>query len=79
MAVNSSYGDGCEDETGIIDIDDLQAHGIGASDILKLRANNICTIATLLNMTTRRLLKIKGFSETKVEKIREAAKKLLVS
>ncbi|CCU77173.1 recA [Blumeria hordei DH14] len=28
-------------------------------------------------MTTRRLLKIKGFSDTKVEKIREAAKKLL--
>ncbi|RKF73900.1 Meiotic recombination protein dmc1 [Golovinomyces cichoracearum] len=53
--------------------------GIGASDILKLRANNICTVVTLLNTTTRRLLKIKGFSDTKVEKIKEAGKKLLAS
>ncbi|RKF60228.1 Meiotic recombination protein dmc1 [Erysiphe neolycopersici] len=51
--------------------------GIGAADILKLRANNICTVATLLNTTTRRLLKIKGFSDTKVEKIKEAGKKLV--
>lgn len=29
--------------------------------------------------TTRRLLKIKGFSDTKVEKIKEAGKKLSVS
>ncbi|RKF56428.1 Meiotic recombination protein dmc1 [Golovinomyces cichoracearum] len=68
-----------DDETGIIDIDEIQAHGIGASDILKLRANNICTVVTLLNTTTRRLLKIKGFSDTKVEKIKEAGKKLLPS
>lgn len=31
---------------------------------------------TVINQTTRRLLKIKGFSDTKVEKIKDAAKKL---
>lgn len=56
----------------------LMKTGIGAADILKLRANNICTVATLLNTTTRRLLRIKGFSDAKVEKIKEAGKKLVV-
>lgn len=36
-------------------------------------------IQSLINVTSRRLLKIKGFSEVKVEKVKEAAKKLLVS
>ncbi|CAL3968496.1 unnamed protein product, partial [Diplocarpon coronariae] len=60
----------------IVDIEEIQAHGIGAADIAKLRANNIHTVATLISVTTRRLLKIKGFSDVKVEKIKEAAKKL---
>jgi hypothetical protein len=34
---------------------------------------------TLISTTTRRLLKIKGFSDIKVEKIKDAAKKLSVS
>jgi hypothetical protein len=33
---------------------------------------------TLVGCTTRRLLKIKGFSEIKVEKLKDAAKKLAV-
>jgi len=33
----------------------------------------------LLSTPTRRLLKIKGFSEIKVEKIKEAGKKMAVS
>jgi meiotic recombination protein DMC1 len=36
-------------------------------------------VQTLIGCTSRRLLKIKGFSDTKVEKIKEAAKKLSVS
>ncbi|KAI1002952.1 Meiotic recombination protein [Podosphaera aphanis] len=79
MTTNSSHDADSYDESGIVDVDELQAHGIGAADILKLKANNICTITTLLNTTTRKLLKIKGFSDTKVEKIKEAAKKLLPS
>jgi hypothetical protein len=33
---------------------------------------------SLISCTTRRLLKIKGFSDIKVEKIKEAAKKMAV-
>ncbi|KAH8818175.1 Rad51-domain-containing protein [Hyaloscypha sp. PMI_1271] len=53
--------------------------GINAADITKLKNNNICTIASLSACTSKRLLKIKGLSDTKVEKIKEAAKKLSVS
>ncbi|KAL5321541.1 hypothetical protein ACEPPN_009500 [Leptodophora sp. 'Broadleaf-Isolate-01'] len=72
---NGGGGDD-EEEGNIVDIEEIQAHGIGAADISKLKAQNIHTVATLLSTTTRRLLKIKGFSEIKVEKIKEAAKKL---
>lgn len=30
-----------------MDIDDIQAHGVNASEILKLRANGICTVAVV--------------------------------
>lgn len=73
--------------------------GINASDISKLKAANIFTIAvsslcrewllinlailipkqTLVGTLSRKLLKIKGFSDTKVEKIKDAGKKLSVS
>ncbi|CAG8957950.1 hypothetical protein HYFRA_00000292 [Hymenoscyphus fraxineus] len=74
------------EKVGILDIDEIQAHemwamrlmgvGIGATDIAKLKANNIHTVASLISCTTKRLLKIKGFSDIKVEKIKEAAKKI---
>ncbi|PMD23732.1 DMC1 protein [Hyaloscypha hepaticicola] len=75
MVGTSVCGD--EEENCIVDIDELQAHGINASDITKLKLNNIHTIATLCGTTSRKLLRIKGLSDTKVEKIKEAAKKLL--
>jgi meiotic recombination protein DMC1 len=37
------------------------------------------SLQTLIGSTTKRLLRIKGFSEIKVEKIKDAAKKLAVS
>ncbi|KAI9055802.1 hypothetical protein LZ554_000742 [Drepanopeziza brunnea f. sp. 'monogermtubi'] len=77
MAGGSVYnGGGDEEENCIVDVEELQAHGIGAADITKLKSNNIHTVATLISTTTRRLLKIKGFSDIKVEKIKDAAKKL---
>lgn len=78
MGGGSVYSDD-EEVVGIIDIDDIQIHGIGATDIAKLKANGIHTIGTLLSTTTKRLLKIKGFSDVKVEKIKEAGKKSSVS
>ncbi|KAE8452729.1 hypothetical protein EG329_013001 [Mollisiaceae sp. DMI_Dod_QoI] len=53
----------------------LSLIGVNASDIAKLKANNIFTVATLVGTMSKRLLKIKGFSDTKVEKIKEAGKK----
>lgn len=38
--------------------------------------HNTNMLQSLLAQTTRKLLKIKGFSEGKVEKVKEAAKKL---
>ncbi|KAH9974048.1 Rad51-domain-containing protein [Lactifluus volemus] len=65
------------DETPYFDsVDDLQQHGINVQDILKLKAAAINTVSGV-NMTTRRqMLKIKGMSEAKVEKIKEAAHKI---
>ncbi|KAK9378415.1 Rad51-domain-containing protein [Kockiozyma suomiensis] len=61
----------------ILDVDELQALGINAADIQKLRAAGIYAISTVLSTTRRNLLKVKGLSEIKVEKIKEAAGKLL--
>ncbi|KAJ7170090.1 Rad51-domain-containing protein [Mycena filopes] len=69
-----------EDTTAYFDtVDELQQHGINVQDILKLKAAAINTVSGV-NMTTRRhMLKIKGMSEAKVEKIKEAAHKILGS
>ncbi|KAI9677183.1 MAG: Meiotic recombination protein dmc1 [Trizodia sp. TS-e1964] len=72
----SVIGDEYEDDEGfIVDIDSIQAHGVGAADITKLKANGYHTIASVHASTRKTLLKIKGFSEIKVEKIKEAIQK----
>ncbi|MCJ1445039.1 MAG: Meiotic recombination protein dmc1 [Stictis urceolatum] len=90
----STISEDHEDEEFIIDIDGIQAHGVGAADITKLKANGYYTVAvrTVLIVsdsshsrqsvhaaTRRTLLKIKGFSEVKVEKVKEAIAKCQVS
>lgn len=62
----------------IVDIDAIQAHGIGAVDIAKLKANGYYTIASVHAATRRTLLKIKGFSEIKVDKVKDAIAKCQV-
>lgn len=62
----------------IVDIDAIQAHGIGAVDIAKLKANGYYTIASVHSATRRNLLKIKGFSEIKVDKVKDAISKCQV-
>lgn len=58
-------------------VDELQNHGIGAADIQKLKLAGICTVKGI-HMTSRRcLLKIKGLSEAKVDKVKEAAQKIM--
>lgn len=66
-----------EQECGFIEIEELQKAGIGAADIAKLKTAGIATVRGVQMTITRQLLKIKGLSEAKVEKIREAAAKLI--
>ncbi|KAI8984301.1 meiotic recombinase Dmc1, partial [Mycotypha africana] len=58
------------------EIDELQAHGIGVADITKLKVAGVCTVRGVQMMTKKALLKLKGLSETKVDKIKEAAMKI---
>lgn len=66
-------------ESWIVDIDAIQSHGINVGDISKLKSNGYYTIASVHAATRRNLLKIKGFSEIKVEKIKDALVKCQVS
>ncbi|KAL2864900.1 recombinase DMC1 [Aspergillus lucknowensis] len=75
----SEASDEFGDDDFIVDIDCIQAHGIGAADITKLKGNGFYTIASIHGATRKTLLKIKGFSEIKVEKIKEAVNKCLPS
>ncbi|KAL4801920.1 hypothetical protein BDV18DRAFT_68031 [Aspergillus unguis] len=78
MPASEASDDYGGDDDFIVDIDCIQAHGIGAADITKLKANGFFTIASIHGATRKTLLKIKGFSEIKVEKIKEAISKCLV-
>jgi meiotic recombination protein DMC1 len=52
--------------------------GINQSDILKLKSAGFYTVAAVHAQHSKHLLKIRGFSEIKVEKVKEAVKKSLV-
>ncbi|KAL1932011.1 hypothetical protein VTP01DRAFT_9067 [Rhizomucor pusillus] len=56
-------------------VDELQGQGIGVADINKLKAAGICTIRGVQMTTKKNMLRIKGFSETKVDKVKDAAAK----
>ncbi|KZV74888.1 hypothetical protein PENSPDRAFT_154551 [Peniophora sp. CONT] len=68
--------DDVDEEPYFDSVDDLQSHGINVQDILKLKSAAITTISGVTMTTRRTLLKIKGLSEAKVEKIKEAALKI---
>ncbi|RYN23970.1 Meiotic recombination protein [Alternaria tenuissima] len=76
MGASSVASDDSNNDGGfIVDIDAIQAHGIGAVDISKLKSNGYYTIASVHSATRRNLLKIKGFSEIKVDKVKDAIAK----
>ncbi|KAI1239144.1 hypothetical protein IHE44_0012255, partial [Lamprotornis superbus] len=66
-----------DEESFFQDIDLLQKHGINVADIKKLKAVGICTIKGIQMTTKRALCNVKGLSEAKVDKIKEAANKLV--
>ncbi|KAM9774264.1 meiotic recombination protein DMC1/LIM15 homolog isoform X2 [Syngnathus typhle] len=76
---NVEDGVSFQDEEDLIfqDIDLLQQHGINMADIQKLKTVGICTVKGIQMMTRKALCNIKGLSEAKVEKIKEAAGKML--
>ncbi|KAG9245179.1 DNA recombination and repair protein Rad51, partial [Calycina marina] len=55
----------------------LTLSGIAAADITKLKQNNIYTVSSVISTTNRKMGKIKGFSDIKIDKIKEAAKKMM--
>ena len=57
-------------------VDDLQSLGINVSDIKKLQDAGMVTVGSVLQCSMRDLVSIKGLTEAKIEKIREAARKL---
>ncbi|KAI9325065.1 Rad51-domain-containing protein [Zopfochytrium polystomum] len=68
-----------DDFQDFMEIDKLQAMGINAADITKLKQAGMQTIRSVQMTTVRNLSKIKGMTEAKIEKIKEAAVKLLPS
>nr|XP_061807488.1 meiotic recombination protein DMC1/LIM15 homolog isoform X2 [Nerophis lumbriciformis] len=72
---NTSFQD--EEDSFFQDIDLLQKHGINMADIKKLKLVGICTVKGIQMTTRKALCNIKGMSEAKVEKIKEAAGKML--
>ncbi|KAJ8037643.1 Meiotic recombination protein DMC1/LIM15-like [Holothuria leucospilota] len=65
-----------DEESFFQDIDLLQNHGINVADIKKLKSAGICTIKGIQMTTRKKMCDIKGISEAKMEKIKEAAAKL---
>ncbi|KAG8930469.1 Meiotic recombination protein dmc1 [Tulasnella sp. 419] len=60
-------------------VDELQQHGINVQDIIKLKSAGLYTMQGARAMPRRQMLKIKGFSDAKVDKIRDALTKSLGS
>ncbi|KAG1813259.1 Rad51-domain-containing protein [Suillus subaureus] len=73
---SSPGGEEIEETPFFDNVDELQQHGINVQDILKLKSASINTVSGVVMTTRRQLLKIKGMSEAKVEKIKEAAQKI---
>ncbi|KAJ7330085.1 hypothetical protein JRQ81_016259 [Phrynocephalus forsythii] len=77
QVVQEELGYQDDEESFFQDIDLLQKHGINVADIKKLKSVGICTIKGIQMTTRRALCNVKGLSEAKVEKIKEAANKLI--
>jgi len=65
-----------EAEDTFQDIELLQNHGINMADIKKLKAAGICTVKGIQMVTKKKLCNIKGLSEAKVDKMKEAVIKV---
>ncbi|KAJ4790689.1 Dna repair protein rad51-like protein [Rhynchospora pubera] len=62
---------------GPFPVEQLQASGIAAVDVKKLKDAGLCTVEAVAYSPRKDLLQIKGISDAKVDKIIEAASKLV--
>ena len=65
-----------EEDSFYQDIEMLQNHGINVADIKKLKTAGICTVRGIQMVTKKKLCNIKGLSEAKVDKMKEAVLKI---
>ena len=68
---------GEDNELEYQDVEMLQSYGINLADLKKLKASGICTVKGVQMTTRKKLGMIKGLSEAKVDKIKEAVSKLI--
>lgn len=66
-------------EKSYLEIEALEQQKIGAADIKKLKEANYYTVESVAYTPKKALLEIKGISEAKVEKLQQAAYKLLAN
>uniref|UniRef100_A0A9I9DAH0 DNA repair protein RAD51 homolog n=1 Tax=Cucumis melo TaxID=3656 RepID=A0A9I9DAH0_CUCME len=66
-----------EIQHGPFPVEQLQASGIAAMDVKKLKDAGLCTVESVAYSPRKELLQIKGISEAKVDKIIEAASKIV--
>lgn len=64
-------------QAGPLPVDLLEEHGIAAADIKKLKDGGVYTVEGLMFTIKKDLLKIKGISDSKLDKVLEAASKLV--
>ncbi|KAF5182525.1 Dna repair protein rad51-like protein [Thalictrum thalictroides] len=64
-------------QQGPLPVEQLQESGIAASDVKKLKDAGVCTVECVAYTPRKDLLQIKGLSEIRVDKIIEAASKLV--
>ena len=67
------------EESTFVGIEALEEMGVNAGDVQKLRDGGFYTIESVLHATRRKLMKIKGFSDAKVTKVKTEAAKLAPS
>ncbi|BBH08158.1 sec34-like family protein [Prunus dulcis] len=66
-----------EMQHGPVPVEQLQTSGIASIDVKKLKDAGLCTVEAVAYSPRKDLLQIKGISEAKVDKIIEAASKLV--
>ncbi|KAF9761325.1 Meiotic recombination protein DMC1/LIM15 like protein [Nosema granulosis] len=66
-----------QDEEELLSVDTLSSYGVGPQDISRLRQAGICTLKGVLMTPKKTLNKIKGLSDVKIDKMKEAVSKAL--